>query len=389
MNMSYQPTVPLDKLPSHFISHDTESHKKWHTGSVTRFASPFVDVFKDRIDFDPIVMAHACTLLGFTNRDFYESPEIAVQCVAYFNELFDLLPVAHFFYSNVFLEMYGVKLQTTNTLPWIAVGDRVVKNPEDADKIPKFEKEDLKPEKCKTTELHWRAFDYEKAHMPDMMLPMHNVFCLFSMAAELVGPEKFIIWTRKEPKACHKILDALAYTSSSGAGLTADKYGFNMNVIGSVLANSTVLPPKYVKEFSFDHQRDFVRRCLALGGGPQLWYHLCGDHSRDYSMWKNVLTTPFTVIHIGYYGDDVFPGDLLKKEFGNRMTLLATVDGKRMIEPNFSWIYEQSKSQLLKARDAPRGCILGTTCETPLITNPGCTLAAVKACKDYGTYGTW
>ncbi|MCP8322045.1 MAG: hypothetical protein H3Z52_14085, partial [archaeon] len=143
--MSYKPTVPLDKLPSHFISHDAESHKKWHTSAVTRFASPFVDVFKDRIDFDPIVMAHATTMLGFSNRDFYESPEMAVHCVAYFNELFDLLPVAHFFYSNVFLEKYGVKLQTTPMLPWIAVGDRVIKTPEDADRIQKFEKEDLKP----------------------------------------------------------------------------------------------------------------------------------------------------------------------------------------------------------------------------------------------------
>ncbi|MGQ9719433.1 MAG: uroporphyrinogen decarboxylase family protein [Nitrososphaerales archaeon] len=387
--MSYQPTVPIDKLPSMFVPHSVDSHKKWHTNAVTRFASPFVDVFKDRIDFDPIVMAHACQLLGYTNKDFYEYPEIAVQCVAYFNELHDLLPVAHFFYSNVFLEMYGVKLQVTNSLPWIAVGERPIKTPEDADKIPKFEKEDLGPDKCKTTELHWRAFDYEQKNMPDMMLPMHNVFCLFSMAAELVGPEKFITWAIRQPKAAHKILDSLAYTSANGASVTADKYGFNMMVIGSVLANTTVLPPKYVKEFSFNHQRDFVRKALAGGGGPQLWYHLCGDHSKDYPMWREVLTTPFTVIHIGYHGDNEFPGDLLKKEFGNRMTLLTTIDGKKMIEPNFAWAYEASKKQLLGARDSPRGCILGTTCETPTITNPGCTLAAVKACRDYGTYGTW
>jgi len=384
----YTPTVPVAELPKHF-PWDSDSHRKWHTRSVTRFASPFVDVFNERIDFDPIVMAHACTIQGFTNQDFYESPEIAVQCVGYFNEMFDLLPVAHFFYSNTFLEMWGCKLKTTPSLPWIVVGDRPIKGPEDADKIQYFEEEDLVPSKCMTTDLHWRAFEYEKKNMPDMMLPMHNVFCLFSMSGELVGPEKFIIWTRRQPDAAHKILDAIAYTSANASCITAKRYGFTMNVVGSVLANTTVLPPEYVRDFSFKHQMKFVKKCLDGGGGPHMWYHLCGDHSKDYIWFKDAITPPFAVIHIGYYGDKAFPGDLLKKEFGDRMTLLTTIDTKMMIEPDFTKPYNDAKNQLLGARDSPRGCILGTTCETPVPTNPGCTLAAVKACKDFGTYGTW
>jgi uroporphyrinogen decarboxylase len=68
---------------------------------------------------------------------------------------------------------------------------------------------------------------------------------------------------------------------------------------------------------------------------------------------------------------------------------MVSVDTKLMVDPNFNRVYEQAKNQLLAARDSPRGCILGTACETPVPTNPGNILALVKAARDFGTYGTW
>lgn len=360
---------------------------KWHANATKRFASPFVGVYHDRIDVDPIVLAHAATLLGYTIKDFYTKPELAMRLVAYVNELYDLLPVTHWFYSNVWLDALGAKLEVTETLPWIVKEPRPIQRPEDVDKLHVPDVDEIS--KSMTAQLFMRGYDYVQKEIPHMFVPISFGFCLFGMAAELVGPERFIVWTRRQRQLCHKLLEKVTQTAINGAIAIANRYGFAMLVVGSVLANSTVLAPKDVKEFSMDYHMKLIRGAFKGGAGPQLWYHLCGDHSKDWPVWKDLTISPFTVLHIGYHGDEPFPGDLLKKEFGHKLTIMVSVDTKIMIEPNFNKVYEQAKTQLLKARDSPRGCILGTACETPVPTNPGNILAMVKAARDFGTYGTW
>jgi len=360
---------------------------KWHEKATKRFASPFVGVNYDRIDVDPIILAHAAVLFGYTIKDFYTKPELAVRLVAYANELYDLLPVTHWFYSNVWIDALGAKLQPTETLPYIVIEPRPIQKPEDVDKLHVPDVDEISKSMC--AQLFFRAYDYTKENIPHMFVPIAFAFCLYGMAAELVGPERFIVWTRRQPKLCHKLLEKVTETAANAAIAIARRYGFAMLVMGSVLANTTTLSPKDVKEFSFDYHMRYIKKAFKGGAGPQLWYHLCGDHSADWPIWKEVVVSPFTVLHIGYYKDEPFPADLMKKEFGDKLTIMVSVDTKLMIEPDFNRVYEQAKKQLLASRDSPRGCILGTACETPVPTNPGNILALVKAARDFGTYGTW
>lgn len=357
---------------------------KWHTHVVKRFATPFVDVPFDRVDVDPIVLAHAATSLGYTIRDFYEVPEFGMRSVAYLNELYDLLPVTHWFYSNVWIDALGAKLECTDTLPWI-VKERVIKEPEDVDRLEVPDVDEISKSMC--AKLYFRALDYVKENIPMMFVPIHITFCLFSMAAELYDPTRIFIMMRREPEMVKKLVKKVADTSISGALAAARRYGFCLMVIGSVLANSNTMRPSDLKDFHLNYVRYFVRKAMKGGGGPQLWYHLCGDHSLDYKLWKEAPLSPFTVMHIGYHGDDVFPADLAKKEFGNKATILGSVDTKLMMdETNFLKVYEQAKKQILAGKDSPRGFIVGTSCETPVPTNPGNILAILKAAREYGTY---
>jgi len=356
----------------------------WHERATKRFASPFVGVPYDRIDIDPIVLAHAAVLCGYGIRDFYEKPELGIATVAYINELYDLLPVTHWFYSNVWLPELGATVKCTKTLPWIVQEPRPIQNPEDIDKLPVPDVDEVS--KGFTFSLYSRAYDYAKKNLPNMFVPIHYVFCLYAMAAELVGPDKFIMWTIRQPKLCHKLLKKVADTSVNGAIATANKYGFALMIMGGVLANSTVLRPQQIKEFAIDYHRYLVRKALKGGAGPQLWYHLCGDHSGDYQLWKDAYYTPFTVMHIGYHGREVFPADLLVKEFGNLATVMSSVDTKLLNFGPPSAVYEQSKKQLLPLKEAPRGAVLGAACEAPPNMPPSSILAMLKASRDHGKY---
>ena len=98
---------------------------------------------------------------------------------------------------------------------------------------------------------------------------------------------------------------------------------------------------------------------------------------------------PLNVLEIGYMGQNEFPAELLKNEFQDVTTIMPGVDTKLMINPNPKKVYERAKEVVLAGRDAKKGFILGTTCETPPYTIPGNLLALTRAARDFGTYGTW
>ncbi len=360
---------------------------KWHTNSAKRFASPFVSNPHDRIDVDAIMLSHAAVSCGYTIRDFYEKPELGIHCVSYMNELYDLLPVTHWFYSLPWVRELGLKLQYKDTLPPIPIGP-ILKGPADVDNLRVMDKEELK--KNFTQQEFYRLYEYVQKNIGQTLVPISYGFDLVGAAAELCGVENFIMWTFTEPEAAHKLVKKYTDTSINGAEGLADKYGFAMLIVGSVLANNDIFSDEAVEDYSAKTMRYYIDQSFRKGAGPQVFYHLCGNHETDYKVFKdNLIWSPFTVLHIGYMGKKVFPSSLLKQEFGNMATCMGSVDTKLMINPNPMAVYNQSKEQLLGGRDSPKGYILGNSCECPPYTIPANMRAMIKAARDFGTYGTW
>ena len=238
--------------------------------------------------------------------------------------------------------------------------------------------------------LFFNLYDYVAQNMPHTLVPISYGFDLVGAAAELIGVEEFIMWTFTEPELAHKLVDTYVETSINGADLLSDKYGMAMLIVGSVLANNDIFADEQVEEFSAKKMAHYVDHCFRRGAGPQIFYHMCGNHETSYKVFRdNLVWSPFTVTHVGYNGSKVFPSELLKSEFQDVSTVMGSVDTKLMINPNPKAVYEQSKEQLLAGRDAKKGYILGTSCETPPYTIPGNLLAMTRAARDFGTYGTW
>lgn len=360
----------------------------WHANAAKRFASPFVDNYHDRIDVDPIILSNAAVQCGFTIRDFYEKPELGIHCVGYISELFDLLPVTHWFFSLPWVRELGLTLVYKDTLPPVSTGPIYEPTAEGIESMRVIEKEELM--KGTTIPLYFGLYDYVQKNLPHTLVPISYGFDLVGAPAEFVGVENFIMWTFTEPDLAHKVVDTFVETSINGADIMSDKYGMAMLIVGSVLANNDIFADEQVEEFSAKKMGYYVDQCFRKGAGPQVFYHLCGNHETSYKVFKdNLMWSPFNVLHIGYKGPKEFPAELLKQEFQDVTTCMGSVDTKLMINPNPKVVYEHAKECLLAGRDAKKGFILGTACETPPYTIPGNLLALTRAARDFGTYGTW
>jgi uroporphyrinogen decarboxylase len=234
------------------------------------------------------------------------------------------------------------------------------------------------------------AQDYIQEHLPNMFVPMTYTSDLTGGGAQLCGIDNFIMWSLTERDSAEKLVEKFTETAVNGAELMANRYGMAMISTGSVLANNDIFSDKDVNDLSVKYLNDFVNASLRKGAGPQLLYHLCGNHETSYKLFRDAVPfTPFTIFHAGYMGREVFPSDILMKEFGDRATIMGSVDTKIMILPNPKRVYEQAKEQLIRGRESRCGYILGTACELPPDALPMNVHALVQAAKDHGTYGEW
>jgi uroporphyrinogen decarboxylase len=362
-------------------------NENWHANASKRFASPFMGTQHERISVDPMMLSHAAVACGFSIRDFYTNPELGAHCVAAASEMYDLLPVTHWYFSLPWVAEMGVKLQYMDQLPPVAEGP-IINDIEQVDTIEVPDGPAL--EKGWTALQLFRVHDYVQEHMPKMFLPMTYTSDLTGSAAQLCGIENFIMWTLSEKSAANTLVRKYKETAVNGAEIVANRYGLAMIATGSVLGNNDIFSDDAVNEFSIRYLHDFVDGALRKGAGPQVFYHLCGNHETDYKLFRDrLIYAPFSIVHIGYKGREVFPSDILVKEFGSNATVMGSVDTKIMTMPNPKKVYEQARDQLLLGRDCKNGYILGTACEVPPYAPPANVHALVQASKDFGTYGTW
>lgn len=361
--------------------------KEWLERSRKRFASPFLGTKFERISVDPMMLSHAAVACGYSIGDFYREPELGAHCVAYISQLYDLLPVTHWYFSLAWVSEMGLDIQYMENMPPVPVAP-LISSPTEVDKVEVPSVEELR--KGWTMTQFSKANDYVQKHLPDMFLPMVHVSDIAGSAAQLCGVENFIMWVLSEPDAVHVLERKYTETAINGAEVVADKYGMAMISTGSVLANNDVFSDQMVTDFSAKYLRELVSKSLRKGAGPQVFYHLCGNHETDYKVFKDILVwSPFSIIHVGYKGRDVFPADELARTFGSVATVMCSVDTKRMIDPNPMRVYEQARDQIIKGRDSQNGFILGTACELPPLTPPGNVLALTTASHHVGTYGKW
>ncbi len=359
----------------------------WFDRARRRYARALIGGEGDHIPVDTMMLSHAAVVCGYSIREFYEQPELGAHCVAYANQMYDLLPMARWFFALPWATELGLELRPMEVTAPVPVGP-IISDPSQVDQIEVPSVEDLR--RGRTFELLKRTNSYIQEHLPQMFTPITYASEPLGGGAELCGMENFIMWTLVERDAAKRLVRIYADTCINGAQLMADEYGFASITTGAVFANSDIFDPETLKDMAVENLRYVVNGCLRAGAGPQVFYHFCGNHDGDYMLYKDQLIyTPFTIMQIGYNGREAFPADLLMQEFGRNCTIEASVDTKQFLTASPASIYEQSCRQIVLGRDSPKGFILCTACEVPPFSPPGNIHAMVRASEDVGTYGSW
>ncbi|MBE6525050.1 MAG: hypothetical protein E7Z66_00560 [Thermoplasmata archaeon] len=359
----------------------------WLKRAKRRYNATFMGGEFDRVPVDPMMLAHSTVCCGFTIRDFYEKPILAAKCLAYTQEVYDLLPVTKYYFAHPWLPELGIDLKFMDMTAPVPT-NVIVNEPEDVDLIHIPDKNDIM--NGYTYNRLVGAMDYIKANIPDMFVPLAYCPEPVGAGAELCGLEQFLMWTETEPDLCKKLIDIYIETAVTGAECIANRYGMALINTGAVFENSDTMSPATIKRLSPPALTSLVKKCLTKGAGPQVFYHFCGNHKDDYHLYPgNIIFTPFTIMQIGYYGQESFPAKIMKETFGHFCAIMPSVDTKLFVMPDPMAVYNSAAKQVVDGRDSKNGFILGTACEVPPFAHPANIHSMVRAAKDFGSYGMW
>jgi len=357
--------------------------QNWLGNAGNLWTTPWVDKPSDRVIVDPIILSHAATLFRKNAGYFYTNPDEAVRMVCAACELYDVTPVGHFLYADYWGADYGAELKIqTNAPPGIT--NRPIKTPEDVDKFEVLSTEELVKGPTLTT--HYKALDTVKNEYPQMFAPITQLGGTMEVATNWAAIEDVFMWMITEPELVDKLCIKAGDHMVNACKATAERYGANVMITGSVIASGDLMDREQIKRFSYQPVSRAVRKVLNAGAGPGVYYHLCGNHTDDYELWRDAPMSPFTIVQIGYDGQNIFPTSKLVEAFGDRCTCFGTVDTKLVDRGTPAQVYAQAKEQVLAGKDSPRGFILGTACECPTNAPPVNVHALVRAAKDFGKY---
>ncbi|MCM1987891.1 uroporphyrinogen decarboxylase family protein [Methanococcoides seepicolus] len=357
--------------------------KDWLENAGNLWTTPFVDTPSERVIVDPIILSHAASVFKKSVGYFWQNPAEAMRMVCHTCEMYDVTPVGHYLYADYWGEDYGAKVKVqANSPPGIT--KRPIKDAEGVDNLEVLSPEDLA--KGPTLTKHFEALDTCKNEFPQMFAPITQLAGSMEVATNWASIDDVFMWMMTEPELVDKLTSKATDHMVNACKATANRYGANVMITGSVIASGDLMDRDQIKRFGYNPVSKAVRKMMNAGAGPGVYYHLCGNHSDDFDLWKDAPMSPFTVVQIGYDGKDIFPASKLVEHFGNRCTCFGTVDTKLIDRGTPRQVYDQAKEQILAGKDSPRGFIIGTSCECPTNAPPGNVHALVKAAKDFGKY---
>lgn len=357
--------------------------QEWLGKAAELWTTPFADTPSDRVIVDPILLSNAATLFRKDTKYFWKNPDEAVRMVCNACEIYDITPVGHYLWGDYWGQDYGGTIKYTEKSPPV-LDEYPISEPEEIEDFEVKGPEELK--EGPTFQQHFKALDTCLEEYPDMFAPITQFNGAFDVASNWAKSEDLCVWLLKEPELVEKLVYKAADHMVNANKVTANKYGLNVMVAGSVVAGSDLLSREQVERFNFEPTCKAIKETLDVGAGPGVYYHLCGNHADDWDLWKDAVFSPFSVMQIGYMGDDIFPAETLVENFGNKCTCFGTIDTKLMQMGSPSDVYEQTKEQVLAGKDSPRGFIVGTACECPTYAPVANIHAMVRGAKDHGQY---
>ena len=195
----------------------------------------------------------------------------------------------------------------------------------------------------------------------------------FTTAAGLMGTDHFVKALRKNPELAHRVLQAALETTLSFTDAVLAAGGIPVPV--DPVASCSVIGPGQFAEFAAPYIAPVIAK-IAQAGLPGV-LHICGS---SHLIWDKMADTGAAVLSL-----DKVDLAQVKEAVGERVCLLGNVaPAETLLYGTPQSVEEQTKACIDRAGDNPRGFIVGSGCEVPLMTPPENIFAMMDAVRKYG-----
>lgn len=180
----------------------------------------------------------------------------------------------------------------------------------------------------------------------------------FTNAFFLIGVEKALMLTCKDPEAMHKLC-AISLESCKACAAAAMDQGLTPT-ISEPMSSCTVVSPRIFREFSLPYLRELVNFIKARGKGVVM--HICGQTSK---IWDDLADLGISGMSI----DNVASLKECKERIGSRVKILGNVDPGRVMYSGSPLDVRLGTLECIRdGYDSPKGYVVMSGCSLPVET---------------------
>lgn len=204
------------------------------------------------------------------------------------------------------------------------------------------------------------------------------------LAGPIIGTERMLRWFHREPELVHRVLRlATDYILKIAERFIAEFGAENCSAFCTYpLECHAVISPNTFEKFSLPYIKEIHEKFLHQG--IKRWViHLCGDHTRNMSIWtQEIPLAPRTVFYPGHEMDI----EVVAKTFGDEHIVGGNIPTTLLQIGTTNEVYEACRQVIAKMKHHPGGYILMPACALPPLTPPVNVHAMVKAARMFGKY---
>jgi uroporphyrinogen decarboxylase len=195
----------------------------------------------------------------------------------------------------------------------------------------------------------------------------------FTTAAALIGTENFVRSLRKCPELAHRLLRVSLETALRFTDAVLAVGGLPIPV--DPVASCSVIGPREFEEFAGPYIAPVIERIQRAGFPAVL--HICGLSNL---IWNQMADTGADVLSL-----DKVDLEEAKHAVGDRVCLFGNVaPAETLLYGTPETVEEETRACIRKAFDNPKGFIVGSGCEVPLMTPPENIFAMIDAVRRHG-----
>jgi uroporphyrinogen decarboxylase len=205
----------------------------------------------------------------------------------------------------------------------------------------------------------------------------------FAIAASVAGAERFCLWLMKEPEVCHHLLRLATDHRLKVLDHWIETFGVARVRFETATGpeSNNMISAKTFERFALPYMIELHEAVLARGI-RSIYVHVCGDHNQNLPLWTQVPCGDPGMLSIGQQVDIERAGEVL----GDKNIIFGNLAPTTLLTGSPEEVYQETRICLEKGKKAPRGFVLMTGCEVPLVTPPYNLWAMRKAVGDFGFY---